>query len=200
MLDDAVINGAAVSIPAAAEASIHRLELDDGTLDVEGRLTISGIFLWHDGRLKGAGQTVARRHHLRRSVGIPGRTAADKRGHRLAVRQSPAIGQRCELREPGRRLFEFRDDVDILLPGAGTLTNAGTLRKSGGTDKSQIYPTFHNMGAVDVTSGELDMCGNGTSQGTFNVAAGAQLGFVNRVGAVGQTLEAHPPPLRAAVP
>ena len=67
---------------------------------------------------------------------------------------------------------------------AVTFNNAGTFRKSAGTNDLNFYPIggenfiFNNTGLLDVQAGRVDL-GGGVSSGMFNVAAGAQLRFAS---------------------
>jgi hypothetical protein len=61
-----------------------------------------------------------------------------------------------------------------------TLTNAGTLRKSGGTGETTItsyWQTPTNTGTIEVLSGTLAFYGGYTNDGTINVASGATVSF-----------------------
>ncbi|MBI3096448.1 MAG: hypothetical protein HYY97_16390, partial [Rhodocyclales bacterium] len=77
------------------------------------------------------------------------------------------------------------------MSGAGTVNNAGELRKSlnGTAVTTPIAPAFNNLatGVVDVTSGSLSFSGNLGNAGTIAVASGASLqksgGFSNASGA-----------------
>ncbi|MFT3820004.1 MAG: choice-of-anchor D domain-containing protein [Rubrivivax sp.] len=57
--------------------------------------------------------------------------------------------------------------------------NAGTFRKSGSgaTDATRIVVAFNNNGAVQAQTGVLNLEGGGTHTGSFDVSAGAVLGF-----------------------
>lgn len=81
-------------------------------------------------------------------------------------------------------LFDAQND-DALLGGAGsdgTFNNAGTFRKSAGTNDTFFWysyspgVTFNNTGLLDVQSGRVVLMG-GTNSGQFNVAPGARLRF-----------------------
>ena len=109
--DDAVIRGASkpVVIPATAiqnkAIAVDGLELDDSTLDVEGELTIGGMFQWSDyARLKGAGShDRSGRHQLRRLDRVPRRRDADEPGYRPLGQSEAAVARQGNVRERGRR-------------------------------------------------------------------------------------------------
>ena len=78
-------------------------------------------------------------------------------------------------------VIDLQSDAGIGYGGGNGnfLTNAGLLKKSGGTATSTINTnlTFNNTGGtVEADSGTLQLSGNGTSTGgTYNAAAGALL-------------------------
>jgi hypothetical protein len=59
--------------------------------------------------------------------------------------------------------------------GGGTFVNEGTFRKSAGNGSTSIDFQFNDDGLVEVDTGTLSFAGNGTSNGSFTVAAGAAL-------------------------
>lgn len=82
-------------------------------------------------------------------------------------------------------LFDAQNDAAILGGGGtndGTFNNAGTFRKSAGTNDTFFWysyspgVTFNNTSLLDVESGRVVLMG-GTNSGQFNVAAGARLRF-----------------------
>ncbi len=77
-------------------------------------------------------------------------------------------------------LVDIQDDSSIYYAGyAGEeVDNQGTVRKSGGSGISPIYPAFNNSGTLDVLSGEVDIY-SGEGGGIFKVKAGTTLNFLN---------------------
>ena len=75
-------------------------------------------------------------------------------------------------------LVDVQSDAN-LTTGYGTINNRGLFRKSGGTGTTTISASFNNLGGtIEVDSGTLTLVpGGGTlsSNGTFNVSAGAEL-------------------------
>jgi hypothetical protein len=65
--------------------------------------------------------------------------------------------------------------------GSELLVNLGTVRKSGGTGASTIYPVFNNFGLLDVQSGTLNLSGGGSggSGAVFQAEVGATLRVPN---------------------
>ena len=73
--------------------------------------------------------------------------------------------------------FNFAGDGSIVAVNYSYFDNWGLVRKSAGTGNSVISATFNNWGGtIEVDSGQVTLAGGGTSSnGTFNVAAGAVL-------------------------
>ena len=90
-----------------------------------------------------------------------------------------AIGKLVNL--PGA-LLDLQANVNIdSCGGTELLVNSGTVRKSGGTGTSTIYPVLNNSGLVDAQTGTISINGGDTagSTGVFQSAAGATVAFVN---------------------
>lgn len=69
--------------------------------------------------------------------------------------------------------------VDGNIVGNGVLNNAGTFRKSKGTNAivfGATGPAFNNSGLLDVGSGQVELC-SGTNSGTFNMEPGTEIWF-----------------------
>ena len=78
---------------------------------------------------------------------------------------------------PGGLVY-LQDEDHIASGGYGneTVVNQGTVRKSGGSGISYIYPAFYNSGTLDVLTGEVDVY-LGEGDGVFKAEAGATLNF-----------------------
>jgi hypothetical protein len=69
--------------------------------------------------------------------------------------------------------------VDGNITGNGVVNNAGTFRKSKGTNDimfGSTGPAFNNSGLLDVESGQLELS-SGTNSGTFNMSPGTEIWF-----------------------
>ena len=75
-------------------------------------------------------------------------------------------------------VFNIPGDADLVVAGAGTFSNAGTYRKSGGTGVSSSNVPFTNTGTVEVQSGTLQLNNNSTNTGaTYNLSSNTTLDF-----------------------
>jgi len=61
-------------------------------------------------------------------------------------------------------------------PAGGAINNAGTFRKSAGTNALQLAADFNNSGLLDLQTGQVQIYG-GTSSGTFSAAPGTEVRF-----------------------
>jgi hypothetical protein len=59
------------------------------------------------------------------------------------------------------------------------IDNYGTFKKSGGTGKAEVRWPFYNSGTAQVQVGTLEFSGGGTHTGSFEISAGATLGFAS---------------------
>ena len=69
--------------------------------------------------------------------------------------------------------------VDGNIIGNGVLNNAGTFRKSKGSNAivfGAFGPAFNNSGLLDIESGQAELS-RGTNSGTFNMAPGTEIWF-----------------------
>ena len=149
------------------------------------------MFQWSDYARKGAGHTTAQGgiSFGGSIVFLDGETLTNQ-GTALLANQKLQLLDKATFVNAAGALLDIHDDalINVADGSSAAIQNAGTLRKSGGTDTTAIYPAFNNTGIVDVETGELELIGNETGNGTFNVNAPGQLAFVNRVGETGATL------------
>jgi hypothetical protein len=147
------------------------------TLGGTGQVTSNSFMWWWGGTITGSAELISNADmDIRwRSTSIPtlnGRTLrlaspatanvltdASAGGFpQIAVRTGGAIivdsGATLHLQGTGR--------IDVP-SGSGTITNAGTLLKSGSTNTSIVEPSYTNTGTVTVQAGQLSFDGGGTN-------------------------------------
>lgn len=76
--------------------------------------------------------------------------------------------------------FDIQSDggIDFVLPGGGSISNAGTVSKSSGSGVSNFDVPFNNTGALNVNSGTVQLSRGGSHTGSaLSVGAGATLNF-----------------------
>ena len=74
--------------------------------------------------------------------------------------------------------YDLQGDAGMTYSAAaGTFNNAGLFKKSAGSGTSNAIWFFNNTGTVEVQSGTFSLGSGGTHSGTFDVSAGATLGF-----------------------
>jgi hypothetical protein len=82
-------------------------------------------------------------------------------------------------------LVDITADVSINnCSGRGLLVNQGTVRKSGGTSTSTIYPTFNNFGTLDMQTGTVNL------QGSYSLTGGTLNFGINSLNSYG-TINLH---------
>jgi hypothetical protein len=67
-------------------------------------------------------------------------------------------------------VYDFQSDADFFRPGFGIdhfLSNAGTIKKSAGTDVTDLDVALVNPGTIEVLTGTVDIRGNQFSNGTL---------------------------------
>jgi len=64
-------------------------------------------------------------------------------------------------------------------PGTGTISNSGTITKSGGLETTSVYANLFNNGVVDVSAGTLALEQGVGGTGAFLLDGAATLDFVN---------------------
>src|SRR5439155_17265651 len=80
--------------------------------------------------------------------------------------------------------YDFRADgtgIFIASGGTSTFLNAGTVRKTAGSDVAALSVAyFYNLftGLVEVQTGTLNLTAGGASTGTFQADANATLNFI----------------------
>jgi hypothetical protein len=174
-----------------ADASTGSLVMDRGTLGGTGTLTVTGSLTWGSGRMTGSGTTrlapgataaLGNDSALPEGKVLEGRTF-DNAGS--VTWQGTATGDGLLTLRGGAAwvneamaLFDIQNDLPLDAgPGGGMVVNAGTFRKSAGTNATVLSSgvSFFNSGAVQVQTGSLRLAGPGVNRGTITVAGSGTL-------------------------
>jgi len=164
--------------------TIPNLELQGGIIDGAGDLHVSGNFSWLGGTIVGGGARVldsTSTPAISCSAGhcnLDGTTATlqmNASGTFNATTNSLVFLNSASLVIASGKTLDITTDGTIV--GVGTITNNGTITKSGGTGIRSIGTVLHNNGSVIVTSGGLSLLGNGTHSGSFTVTAPGSMLF-----------------------
>ncbi|GAB4444976.1 MAG: hypothetical protein OHK0015_46860 [Chloroflexi bacterium OHK40] len=155
------------------------LTMTGGTLTADVSLTLNGGFTWQSGVLAGVGTTV-----VNGGLDLGGSFKILDR-QRLENSGAVTLGGGLQLRNGAvfvNRVgasLTFSNDVSISLDGAGTLINAGSIVKSGGSGVSAINVAFTNSGTLRVQSGTLRLDGGGNNSGVITIDSGRLLDLDN---------------------
>ncbi len=174
------------SLSIAAASTLTKLNLGGpnlGTLTGAGNVTVTSTLNWTGGTMKGAGTTtVAAGGTLEVSGGctLDGRTLVNAGiaswSGDIVANDGATIDNR-----PGAT-FTINSDSFFHETNTGAaepvFDNAGAFIKAGGSGLTgfQLFP-LNNSGSIQVQSGTLALSDNGDSTGSFQVFAGAILGF-----------------------
>lgn len=158
----------------------------DGVLSGSAPLTIWGTFNWNGGTLSGLPAFT-----VNGLLNIGSSSTKTLSGMVLTNNAATTLSGTGQFRlsnvslvsnQPGA-LFDVQSDASIFFrtPGGGTMTNAGTLSKSGGITTSSIGVFLTNTGTVNLSSGTLRLSNSGSlSNHAVNFSNGATLLFDNK--------------------
>jgi hypothetical protein len=196
------IGGDTLSL-ATTSAVGGNLTLTSGILTGAGTLTTSGMTTWSGGTMAGAGTTVASGGLAIGGIGdavynegLSTRTLDNFGTATLSINPidggSLGFSNGATLNNESGASFAFNADTSVTTSnGGGSINNAGTLSKSGGTGTSTISAVLNDTGAgaVQVQSGTLALAGGGSLAGTgsLSASAGTTLAFANGTFTVAST-------------
>ena len=181
---------------AAASTISGNLTISGGTLTGSGNLAITGATTWTGGTMSGSGTTIAEGGlTLGSSTAgtiddeiLSGRTLENAGVATLSSLDDGDglyLNGGATLENQTGASFSIATDAQIFFggdsPSDGTVVNAGTFAKTGGTGTSLVGVTFNQTGAgtVEVQSGTLGLTGGGTISGTatagISISSGAAL-------------------------
>ncbi len=170
------LDGGTATFNTTNSVSVTELTLSGGSLGGSANVTASTL-TWNDGSLQGSGDlTVIGVTTLTGFASITGRT--------LRLGPTTTSGNiriemfsGAEIINPVGGAWELLGDASVGVFSGGVITNAGTLRKAGGTSTADLRAVVNNSGTVEVLSGTLVLNGGGTTTGTINTAGGTLLAF-----------------------
>jgi hypothetical protein len=160
--------------------TVRNVTLAGGELRGTGDLTIAGTFTWTGGTLGGPGRTVAQGTMLLSGGDklLTGRTLVNA-GTATWGGGDITASHRAALTNQLGALFDIQSNASFTnVDGTAVFTNFGTVRKSAGTGTTRLAVAMNNAGGVEVNAGILSVS-NGSSSGSFAVAAGATLQFLS---------------------
>lgn len=179
--DTARISGGTLTLDNAF--TVEGLSLSGGNLTGAGSLTLTGPgSTWTGGTLSGAGTLSLA---ASASLTINPASSATLNARQIANAGSLTwadgqlnTGNGAALVNQSGASFTLTSDDSLVFNQGGTrtaITNAGTLAKTGGTGTSDIQASLSNSGAINISSGTLQLSGGGASSGNVTIGTGAKL-------------------------
>ncbi len=159
--DTATINNTG-TVTVSANTDVGILNLNSGSLNGAGTLTVSNTMNWTGGDMGGTGKTVI----------APGATLNISNTSYLTIQRRTLENAGTTIwsgssflncKDPGtiisnrvEAVWEVRSNQPFNNDGGGEFYNAGTFRKSASTGTTAFGFPFHNTGTVDLQTGTLD--------------------------------------------
>jgi hypothetical protein len=158
-------------IAAAAFANNGTIRFSGGSIDGPGVITNNGTFQWTgQGNINTGAQILNATSAFTISSPNTGTKYLDGTlTNTGTITESGAtaleMGGNAILNNQVGALYDITDDSHLSAEYSGTLNNAGTFRKSGGSGDSILGAVLNNTGTVAVTSGKLRLKNGGTLNG-----------------------------------
>src|SRR5687768_4202142 len=180
--DKAIINSGNSTL--SFNAGITSLDLSGGTLSGTGNLTLSGLSAWTAGTIRGAATT-----QFDGGLSITGSERKDiEEGRIINVSNTTWSGNTSA--NNNTILFNGGtinntgtwNDANSFgsfmnhFSGTNAFNNSGTYNKQSNT-LTTIEVVYNNTGTTNVNAGTMQLKGNGTHTGDFNIASGSTLDF-----------------------
>jgi hypothetical protein len=184
-----VIDGNAnVSVDAPLTLGTTNLTMNSGTLTGSATLTVNNQLTWNGGTMSGNGSTtIAASTGILSLSGTNTQETLDTRTLSLGGTGSWSGTNNLVMLNSSKfnvlsgATFTIANDQNVYYGGAGgspTISNAGTVTKSGTTGTTNIQQgAFNNSGTVNVSTGTLQLSAGGNMSGSFAVASGSTLQF-----------------------
>jgi hypothetical protein len=154
-----------------------------GELTGSGTVTVNGLLTWTGGTMSGSGTTQAAGGL---QLGASGQTDYETLTARTLANNGAAIwNDHNTLTQQSDATFQNLANGTLTLntaagwygDGTGKIDNAGTMTVAAGSGKVQERVFLNNSGKVTVSSGTLELQGNGAASGNFSASSGATLVF-----------------------
>ena len=176
---------AGATVDAAFAGQIAGLQIQGGwgtrTLTLGRSLTVTGAGEWDSGTISGAGLFVNQGTLLLNGgvVTLAG-SRIDNSGTIIQMTTGNLNLSQSTLNNLAGGVYDFRTDTGIAFAAApSTVTNSGTIRKSGGTAVSSVNTLFQNTGGtIDVQHGTFQIVGSNqatSTGGTFTLSNNSTL-------------------------
>jgi RHS repeat-associated protein len=168
--DALAITGGTLGIESNSQ--INTLQISNsGTLSGAGVVTVTGALNWTGGTMAGTGATVVT---AGAALNMAGGTKSLNRALEnagTAVWTNGTINLSAALRNLAGGMFDVQGNLFVQTqPGAPSLANLGTFRKTSGTGSLTIQVPFDTSGLLEVQAGNLILNGDGTMSGPVALA------------------------------
>ncbi|MGH9867979.1 MAG: MopE-related protein [Candidatus Polarisedimenticolia bacterium] len=164
---------------ASSSSSGTIIDLTAGTLTGGGAFDVGGDFNWSEGTISGTGMLT-----------VQGTLTISGTLHKVLSQRPLTVGDTsftstgilylsngAGIQSNGTWSL-MSDSLIVPVAGAGiSFVNAGTLRKSAGTETSSIRVPYTGNGAVEVQTGTLSFTANATHNSALTISPGATLDF-----------------------
>jgi uncharacterized repeat protein (TIGR01451 family) len=166
-----------------ANGSIGALDLQGGTLNGLGVVTVTTSASWSGGTMSGPGTTIFNSGVTAAFSGsnsymlIDTRTVTNNGTINYAAAPYYLYFQNGGTLNNAGTFLIGNDQYIYSYSLADTINNSGTWSKIAGTGDTEVYPAFVNSGSVNVTAGEMTLRRGGTQSGPFNVTSPGILDF-----------------------
>jgi PKD repeat protein len=179
------VSTATTTLSNSVSATVATFLHSGGIITGPGLLTTTGLFSWTGGTQSGSGTNIADGPlAIHGSVSLSGRTIEPMASATLAGGYV-SMGSGAVITNPVGVTFSVLDDSSFFNGGgvAPALFNLGTVVKTGGGENvsgagklvTRIDTLFFNYGTARASVGTLQLAGGGTTTGTLDTAAGAQI-------------------------
>lgn len=176
------VSGGTLTVGVGLSANAENLSFTSGTINGTGTLNVRGILDWSGGTMTAAGTTNVTSTG---SLNISGTSSKTLSASRQLVNNGTGnwtgtgnwfISGSSLFNNAATGVFDFQNNATITWSTTqGSVSNAGTLRKSVGITTSTIDVPVNNSGTLNAQSGTISLTGAGTNSGLFSCSSGASI-------------------------